>query len=230
MTRRGVTLVELLLAVAVLGLLVPVFVGAARAAGAGMRLAVIRLAAERDATAIVGLLGHDLRAAASGDVAIPVATVIEYPRPIGEGLTCLVDAGRPVLRRGGWLATRAPVPGRDRLLVLTTADPAIWVWRQLLALGSHACPDGQPGLLLTPDLPIDSALVVRVVEPVRVRDYGSQGRRWLGLEPLGGGATVQPFAGPLRAGGWQLSGAAGRIDARFAGPGGIAAVLALPLE
>jgi len=230
MTRRGTTLLELLLVLVCLGLLVPVVVqlvrGAARTAG----VAMARVGAERDATAITGLLGHDLRAAVAADIASPSMGVLEYARPIGEGLVCAVDAGRPVIRRSGWLGTRWPAPGRDALQVLAAVEPTVWLRRELVATGAHSCPDGAAGLLLTPDLALAAALVVRVVEPARLRSYASGGRRWLGLEPLAGGATIQPLAGPLMPSGWSLRLGAALLELRFVGAGRVSAALALPLE
>ncbi len=230
MTRRGTTLLELLLVLVFLGLLTPLMVqlviGVARTAAD----AIGRVGAERDATAITGLLGHDLRSAAAADIASPAAGVLEYPRPIGEGLVCAVDAGRPVIRRSGWLGTRWPVSGRDALVVLVVADPATWLRRELVAIGAHSCPDGAAGLLLTPDIGLSAAMVVRVVEPVRLRAYASAGRRWLGLEPLAGGASIQPLAGPLVASGWSLQLGAALLQLRFAGARPVTAALALPLE
>lgn len=228
--RRGTTLLELLVALVLLGLLVPLATAVLLAISRATERGVGRLGAERDATAVTGLLGHDLRAAAAADLASPGAGTLEYDRPIGEALVCALDAGSPVIRRATWLATRAPQAGRDQLLVLVAAIPARWRREELRDVAAATCPDGGTGLRLVVVAPFDSALVVRVVEPVRLRRYRSGGRDWLGLEPRLGGGTIQPFAGPLRAGGWRLDLGGGELNAAFTGSGGVAAAFRQPLE
>ncbi len=230
MSRRGTSLLELLLALAFLGLLVPIGVAVTLTISRASVLTVQRLGAERDATVVTGLIGHDLRRANASDLVIPAAGVLSYDRPIGEGLVCRLDATGVVVRRSGWLGTRLPQGGRDQLLVLETVDPAVWVHRDLTAIGAASCPDGGAGLHLVPGQPLVAALVVRIIEPVRLREYPSGGRDWLGLEHRGGGATIQPIAGPIIPGGWWLQLTGGALVARLDAAGGVTASLQQPLE
>lgn len=230
LSRGGVLLFELLLALACLGVLVAATLPLLRQASQGARGAALRLSAERDASAFAGLLGHDLRFAVAGEVTIPHAAVLEHDRPIGEAAACGLASGSPLIRQTTWRGLRAATANRDELLVLTAVEPAGWQRRLLVAVSGATCPDGATALRLTPDQPVVAAEWVRVVEPVRLRRYAGGGSAWLGMEHRWNGTLIQPFAGPLVPGGlhWTLHPA--EVVASLAGHGGVAAALRLPLE
>lgn len=230
LTRGGVVLFELLLALACLGVLVAATLPLLHQASRGAGGAALRLAAERDASAFAGLMAHDLRHAVAGEVTAPQPTVLEHDRPVGEAAGCGLVAGSPLVRQSAWRGLRAATASRDELLVLTAVEPAQWQRRRLVAVSVAACPDGASALSLTSDQPVAAAEWVRVVEPVRIRRYGSGGSEWLGMEHRWNGTLIQPFAGPLVPGGlhWILHPA--ELAAVLTGQGGVAAALRLPLE
>lgn len=195
--RHGTSLVELLVALVLVGILAAAGGLLAARAGRHVLQAQAELAAARDGAAITGLVLHDLALQHRADLALPATTTLEYDRPVLEATGCGIAAGMPIIRLATVLARRGADPSRDAALVLTRAVPARWEARRLLATATSACDDGGRGVLLTLDTAVDSALVVRVREPVRLRHYLSGGRGWLGLEPRRGPGTIQPFAGPL---------------------------------
>lgn len=230
MTRRGVTLLELLLGLVLVALLAPVGVALLRSAARGGILAATQLARERDATAFTMLLDHDLRHGVRTDLAIPTTAVLTFDRPVGEAAVCGLVSGAPLLRTAAWHGGRAPAAGRDEMLVLVAPEPASWLRRVIVSVGPGSCPDGAPAMRIDPDLAVSHAEWVRVIEPIRLRRYPSGGREWLGLEHRWNGTVVQPFAGPVTPAGvqWTLF-----PDALHAGIGpvaGITATLRLPLE
>ncbi len=194
---RGTTLPELLIAVVLVGVLAVGGGSLAARAGRHALQALAGLATARDAAAITGLVLHDLALQHRADLGFPATATLEYERPVLEAMVCGLPGGMPVIRLATTMARRAADPSRDAVLVLTRADPARWEARLPLATGAAACDDGGRGILLTLDAAVDSAHVVRVREPVRLRHYQSGGLGWLGLEPRRGPGTIQPFAGPL---------------------------------
>lgn len=198
LTRRGVTLLELLVVVALLGLLgvlvSAVVIGASRVAARH----VGALALERTAQVATVFLHHELRDARWEDVAVTAAAVW-LARPVGDGAACDASGTSLWLRRDGWRGDRAPEVARDRLLLLTDGQ-ADWRGAVLNSVATSLCPDGRPAWHLTLGAPADSVRLLRVVEDVVVRRYGSGGTEWLGLAPADGSSPVQPFAGPLWSG------------------------------
>lgn len=198
LTRRGVTLLELLVVVTLLGLLgvmvSAVVVGASRVAARH----VGALALERTTQVATVLLHHELRDARWLDVAVASAAVW-LSRPVGDGVACDAGGTSLWLRRDGWRGDRAPEVARDRLLLL--ADGLTdWRGAALNNVAAALCPDGSPAWRLTLSTAADSVQLLRVLEDVVVRRYPSGGAEWLGLAPADGSSPVQPFAGPLWSG------------------------------
>lgn len=230
LSARGVTLLELLLAVVMLGILGAVVSVAARAAARGATRAIRSLGGERDATAMTMLLGHDLRAALVIDVQVPAPDRLEFDRPIGEAPVCGTGGGGILLRSAGWLGLRAPAAARDEVLLLVLADPAQWQRLVIAGTAGDTCPDGAPAIRLTTSPAPSPGLHARVVEPVRLRRYSGSGVAWLGLEHRWNGTAIQPFAGPVDSAGAGWSLVAGELLAHYRGGPRVAASIAIPLE
>lgn len=198
LTRRGVTLLELLLVVTLLGLLgvmvSAVVVGASRVAARH----VGALALDRTTHVATVFLQHELRDARWDDVAVAMASV-RLSRPVGDGVACDAGGTSLWLRRDGWRGDRAPEVGRDRVHLLTNGRED-WRAIALSNVAAARCPDGSPAWRLTLSTAADSVRLVRVFEDVVVRRYASGGAEWLGLAPADGSSPVQPFAGPLWSG------------------------------
>lgn len=204
-SRRGVTAVELLLVLLLstgcAAAMCAVVTMAARQAAA----AVGRVAAGRDLVAVWALAQHELASAAASDVTVPSSTALEFDRPVGEGPACGSQPSGAWLRSDRAWLTRGPTAGRDHLLLREPQLAGGWVRRGIVSVAVANCPDGGPALWLATDAPIGLAAMVRIVEPVRLRSYRSEGAHALGMENQIGAATIQPLAGPLRATDFQVT-------------------------
>lgn len=211
MTERGVSLVEVLVAASLTGLLALLAGGTVVRAGTELNRRAERFAAEQALRATNGSLrlllesnapGEDLLAAGSSSLATRVVRSV--------GVLCSAGPGVLVARRAFWQGVRNPVGGRDSLLIGRLTDPG-WVAQALLADPvSRNCPDGAPGIALpvavaSSDLSaLGAGSPVRVFEPVELRSYVSAGSGWIGLRSIATGEVVQPLAGPLPASGLWL--------------------------
>jgi prepilin-type N-terminal cleavage/methylation domain-containing protein len=195
LTRRGVTLLELLVVMTLLGLLgvmlSAVVVGASRVAARHLGA----LSLERTAQGAAVFLWQERRDAPWIDLAVATASV-RLPRPVGDGVICQASGNSLWLRRDHWSGDRAPEMVRDRLLMLTNGQ-AFWRAAGIQSVAAALCPDGAPAWRLVLSAAADSVQLVRVLEEVVLRRYAAGGSEWLGLAPADGSSPVQPFAGPL---------------------------------
>lgn len=203
--RRGTTLVELLIAIALLGLVALFTVGTVRAIGTIARRAVDAAATRRGVTALHTLLRHDLTEATSTDVVV-APPAIHYPRPVGAAAACAISSATTTIPQNRWRGARMPAAGRDDAWLLTDVD-GLWQRATVVAVATTSCPDGRAAWNLTFDRSVVLPLV-RVIEPVRLAVYRSGVADWLGLAPSTGITPIQPFAGPIAAAGatWSVVG------------------------
>ena len=203
-SRRGVTALELLfvllLAVACATAMHAMVVLAARQSTAAVR----RMAAGRDLVAVWALAQHDLAHAATSDVTVSGSSALEFDRPVGEGPACADQPTGARLRTDRAWLTRQPSAGRDQLLLRDPQVAGGWARRGIVSVAVANCPDGGPALWLGTDAAIGPVAMIRIVEPVRLRSYSSQGVHALGLEGRWGLATIQPLAGPLDTGAFEV--------------------------
>ncbi|MBK7594043.1 MAG: prepilin-type N-terminal cleavage/methylation domain-containing protein [Gemmatimonadetes bacterium] len=196
MTRRGVTLIELLLVLCLLGIVgvtvTAMVLGASRVAAR----ATAHLAAERTAVVSASFLRHTLADGVWRDVTVAVDS-IGLGRPVGEAALCAASGAQLWLRRSSWSGDRAPDPTRDQLRSWPDSGTAA-VDEAIMGVTGDLCPDGAPAWRLLRGTGAAVGWWVRVVEPTTVRRYRVGSSEWLGLSD--GGAPVQPFAGPLVAG------------------------------
>jgi hypothetical protein len=197
--------VELLLVVLLLAACAAATQALVRIAARAAVLARQRADASRDLTAVWALTSHELAHATAADVGSPATTALDYDRPVGEGPACGVEPTSVVLRASRAWLVRTPGPGRDQLLVREPQHGGQWFRRGIVSVAVANCPDGTPGLRLSTDAPIPAAGMVRIIEPVRLRSYRSQGVYALGIESRIGGATIQPFAGPIAPDGFTVT-------------------------
>lgn len=203
--RAGTSAIELLLVLILAVGFAAALLAVVRMAASHTTLAVQRAAASRDHIALWALTTHDLAHAAVIDVAVPATDALEYDRPIGEGPTCASEPFAILIPSDrGWF-TRSPSAGRDQLLAREPTFDGTWLRRGIVSVGMANCPDGRPALRLLTDTPIPPVGFARVVEPVRLRSYPSADAYAIGLEGRGGGATIQPLAGPILPTGLQVS-------------------------
>jgi|CXWL01.1.fsa_nt_gi prepilin-type N-terminal cleavage/methylation domain-containing protein len=196
MTRRGVTLLELMLVLCLLGIVGSTVTAMVVAAGRMGARAMIQLTAERTVQVTAAFFRHELATSTWAEVTV-VADSVTMARPVGEGAVCDSSGAFLWVRRGGWTGERAPDAARDRLVVWP--DGGVAPSREaLIAVTGATCPDAGPAWRLTRGAVGAIGGWVRTEEPTTVRRYRAGSSDWLGL--IEGGAPVQPFAGPLLVG------------------------------
>ena len=223
---RGVTLVELVVAMALLTLLAAVALRAMLALSR-QSVAVAEHATVQEGVR-TGLLFaqaelRELGADGSGPDLLSMATdSVTFRAMRGFGVTCAVSAARVLVRAEppvSFNAVRAIAPGRDSLLLFVEGDTGSrlddrWIRTPVLSVGASTCGGVAAIVFGTVDLtallapePLTDMIAggpVRAFEVLRLAEYSSGGRRWLGLASVSGGETMQPVAGPLAIDGLTL--------------------------
>jgi len=233
-SRRGVTLIELLIAMVVAAILGSMVLGATATVTAVLRGRVERVGAAVAARAVWGLVRLDWASLGTDsvggpDLGAPSAASADYRADRGLAAVCRLLPDTVVLASGRlhqW-GPRRPAAARDSLLLYAAGDSAarIDAWVPIPLLSGPAgvsCPSGEPGDQFVTRLDsatlaryrLRSPAVARVVEFMRARSYGT-GTLWqFGLEGLSAGALVQPVASNLAGGsgfsivGWGCDGLA----------------------
>jgi prepilin-type N-terminal cleavage/methylation domain-containing protein len=219
LTRRGFTLVELLVAAVISGVLAVLTGGLVAASGSRLRERSERMALEQSlrvslgaAVAMLEPLGADSGAGPDLSQTAPGSFVVRASR--ASGVLCAAAANVLQVRAGAswWRAVRGLVAGRDSLLIATLGGADRWIAAPLLGTpASGACPDGSAAFVLaTAVSPAVAAQIgtgspLRVFEPVEYRIYSSAGASWIGLRQLQTGEAIQPLAGPFTGTGLSLS-------------------------
>jgi hypothetical protein len=155
---------------------------------------------------------------ARNDILSGSSTSVTYRASRGFGLLCQAPAASQIrLARKSFTAGRDPQPGRDSVSIFLDGDAATDTDDAWLSLGitgvSTAVPCGgsaEPAITLS--VPATSELAgvepgtpVRISEIMELRLYRSEAMSWLGLRSVGSGEAIQPVAGPLSDGGFELA-------------------------
>ena len=219
LTRRGFTLVELLVAAVISGVLAVLTGGLVAASASRLRDRSERMALEQSlrvslgaAAAMLEPLGAD--SSAGPDLSQTAAGSFVARSSRATGVLCAAAPNVLQVRAGAqwWRAVRGLVAGRDSLLIATLGGADRWIAAPLLAApASGACPDGTPGFLLPTAISSAAAAQIgagsplRVFEPVELRIYSSGGGSWIGLRQVQTGEAIQPLAGPFAGAGLSLA-------------------------
>jgi len=218
LTRRGITLAELLAALTLTGWLGTLTTRLLGAAAFQLRDRSERVSAEHNLRIAAGALrsaleplGQDSLSGADLLTSSPPGFTARAVR--AAGTLCAASPGALVVRAAPqwWSASRDPVAGRDSLLVGRLDVPG---WRSFplqTAPLSALCPDGSAAWNLS--VTADSAALIgigpgsplRLFEGVEIRLYTSSPDQWTGLRLLATTQAIQPFAGPMQSSGLSLS-------------------------
>jgi prepilin-type N-terminal cleavage/methylation domain-containing protein len=200
-TRRGFTLVELLLGLIVLGILAGTVTAVVHGAARVSARALQSLLARRTVGSLQGFLQQELRDAVESDVTVLAPTRVALPRPIGDAMVCAAGGMVVLVPDSGWSGSRRPEPGRDEAWLLIDPLTDAWQTAAITDVAADRCPAGNaPALRLSLAASATGAVVVRIMEPVELSAYRSGVADWFGLTPANHLAAVQPFAGPLTPG------------------------------
>jgi hypothetical protein len=215
-SRRGATLVELVLAMALLLPVVLIVTSAALAAARETTLATAIAEIELAHETATAIFESELGPLAPGDGVLGLtASRIRYRARRAAGRWCHADSIGVVvpLAGGTWAASRLPVPGRDSVVLdlVDTLAPGGTAPVRMALLGppiGATCPGGAPGLMLPVGLLVSLAAhdLVQTEEVVELGTYLSGGSTWLGLLHVALGTPIEPLAGPFGPGGIVLSG------------------------
>lgn len=219
LNRRGFTLVELLVAAVVSGVLAVLTGGLVAASASRLRDRSERMALEHSlrvslgaASALLEPLGADSGAGPDLSQIAPGSFVARASR--ASGVLCGAAPDLLRVRAGAqwWRAVRGLVAGRDSLLLATQGGADRWITAPLLGPpASGTCPDGSAAFLLPTVVPpaaadqIGPGSPLRVFEPVELRIYASGSASWIGLRQLQTGEAIQPLAGPFVGAGLDLA-------------------------
>jgi len=218
--RRGVTLVELVLAMGLLAVLGAVTLRAmltlSRHATAVSEHAAVQ-AGVRTGMLLLQTELRELGGSAGGppDLLRIAPDSLTYRATRGHGLVCAVSVAQLRILNTPefpFRALRAISPGRDSLLLFVEESPTSslddhWIRLPVLSVGASSCGGAAAIAVGTADLAVllpsgDLASVVpgspvRTFEIMRLAEYSSLGQHWLGMASLSGGELIQPVSGPL---------------------------------
>jgi hypothetical protein len=238
MSRKGTSLFELMVALVLTGLLAALTWSILAAAAFRLRDRSERISMDHALRVAAGAaraalepLGRDSAAGADLLAAEPDGFVARATRGVGVLCAAAPDELSARAGPGWWVALRAPVAGRDSLLVGTVRAPWHWIALELPADPVPGrCPDGSPAIRFAVSVPpaalaaLGPGSPIHVFEDVELKVYTSGAAGWVGLRALATGESIQPLAGPFGTAGLQVA-YAGRSGAPTVLPGGVASAL-----
>jgi len=215
-SRRGVTVVELLVAVVLFGVCALAVAGILRRSLAGYRATVQGIDRRQNLRIAAAFLPAELRAldARDGDLVMLQQSAVTIRAQRVFGMLCRDQPGgaagavslvvSDALRSG----VRNFDPDTDSLWILSAGGGQRWIQADVTSLGSSPCVDGSPGVRLDTTLPaVDGFAVGTPVlgfETVTYRLYrSSEDGRWYIGEQTGG--SLQPLLGPVTPNGLALA-------------------------
>ena len=220
-TRKGFTLIELMIALVLLvivgGGMFKLLTSQQRATRQQAALTMLQANVRTGALLVPSEL-REINVSATGtDIVSMTADNITYRAMRATSVVCAVTTTQVRLRNEYTYGYRAPVAGRDELLIFIENDPGSstddgWKQAAISAPAASTCPDGGAAMSYTVAITADTVAMVvldaaaRTFETMQLALYQSGGRNWLGVRSVSGGeASLQPVLGPLTATGLQLA-------------------------
>ncbi len=207
--RRGTTLVELLVALALGSVVAAVFAQSVTVQRRAERVVAHSTAAASAADEAVGVLASAIARVSDADsLLVRGDTALEWRATVGVAIACYAGSDTVVVPDTGLATWWESQPGiGDAVDVANAAGE--WTGSEVVAMSTRstggACGGAQRMLRLGAALPDSGVLLVRVARRRRFTLYrGGDGDWWLGERTCSDGAPVhcdaaQPVAGPLLA-------------------------------
>jgi hypothetical protein len=216
LTWRGVTVVELLVALALFGVCSIAVTGAMRHFLAGYRATVQTIDRRQNLRIAAAFLPAELRTldATDGDIVRMTRTAVTIRVPRVFGVVCrdlpggVTGPTTLVLSDALRYGVRNVDPDTDSLWILAAGGDDRWIRAGVTAVGAGPCADGSPGIRLGVTLPTPDGFPMGTpvlgLETVTYRLYrSSEDGRWYVGEQTG--ASLQPLLGPVTPDGLALS-------------------------
>ena len=214
--RRGVTVVELLVALVLFGVCSTVVAGVMQRFLAGYRATVQSIDRRQNLRIAAAFLPAELRTldATDGDIVRMTRTALTIRAPRVVGLLCrdlpggVTGATTLVLSDALRYGVRNFDSDTDSLWILAADGDDRWIRAGVTAVGAGPCADGAPGIRLGVTLPTPDGFPMGTpvlgFETVTYRLYRSteDGRWYVGEQT---GASLQPLLGPVTPDGLALS-------------------------
>ena len=219
-TRKGFTLIELMIALVLLvivgGGMFKLLTSQQRATRQQAALSMLQANVRTGALLVPSELKEINVSATGSDIVLMRPDSITYRAMRATSVVCAITTTQVRLRNDYTFGYRAPVVGRDRLLIFVENDPGSstddgWKETAISAPAASTCPDGGSAMAYTVAVTADTVAMVsldavaRTFETMQLKLYQSNGRYWLGARSVSGGEAVQPVLGPLTATGLQLA-------------------------
>jgi prepilin-type N-terminal cleavage/methylation domain-containing protein len=214
--RRGVTVVELLVALVLFGICSTAVAGVMRRLLGGYRTTVQSIDRRQNLRIAAAFLPAELRAldARDGDIVAMARTTVTIRAPRVFGMLCrdqpagLTGATALVLSDGLRYGVRNVDADTDSLWILAPGGDDRWIRTGVASVGAAPCADGSAGIRLGVTLPapdgFPAGTPVLGYEIVTYRLYrSSEDGRWYVGEQTG--ASLQPLLGPVTPDGLALN-------------------------
>lgn len=214
--RRGVTVVELLVAVVLFGVCSTAVAGVMRRFLTGYRTTVQSIDRRQNLCIAAAFLPAELRTldATDGDLVRMTRTAVTIRVPRLFGVVCrelpggVTGATTLVLSDALRYGVRNVDSDTDSLWILAAGADDRWIRAGVTTVGAGPCADGAPGIRLAVSLPTPDGFPMGTpvlgFETVTYRLYRSteDGRWYVGEQT---GASLQPLLGPVTPDGLALS-------------------------
>lgn len=223
MTRRGFTLVELMVALVIMGIvsgaIYRVLIQQQRVSVAQTEQVDLQ-SGVRTIASVAGDELRELGASTSGgsDILAMSPTSITYRAMRGTGFACDIATDYVRVRRSSFNGLRMPHAG-DLMLLYVEGDPTIstddqWIILPITVVDPTSNCGGGPGAIRlganldTTVTPLSSFVLdapVRIFEVMQLGTMTSNGKSFLGARSVSMGQPMEPVAGPLTANGLVFS-------------------------
>jgi prepilin-type N-terminal cleavage/methylation domain-containing protein len=222
--RQGFTLIEMLIAIVLLGLVTATLYGVMRSSQIISRTQAQQALMAGNMRTGEMLVPYELRQinispAGVSDILAMGPDSITYRAMRGTGVACSITASEVRVLTSTWYGYRVPVAARDTLLLFMEGDPTIgsddqWVHLPISSVNMASTCGARAAIALGTTIvtPITSFLPtgvteapVRTFETMQLRLTTSGGQNFIGARSVSNGDALTPAVGPLAAGGLRMA-------------------------